>query len=86
MSRATRDLAAPELWQRSLERSRRRRELAPRARRELARRKQASAAVAMALLAGPLVPLAAVVGRGGGGADAEAAGGLRLSCARARCR
>src|SRR6185436_2147464 len=59
MTNAHRDLGAPELWTRSLQRSRRRRELLPRARRELARRKHVSAALATAVVAGPATPLAA---------------------------
>jgi murein DD-endopeptidase MepM/ murein hydrolase activator NlpD len=59
MTNAHRDLATPELWNRSLERSRRRRELLPKARRESARRKHISAALATAVVAGPGTPLAA---------------------------
>src|SRR5215210_1859878 len=59
MTNAHRDLATPELWNRSLERSRRRRELLPRARREHKRRKHMSAALATAVVAGPGAPLAA---------------------------
>jgi peptidoglycan hydrolase-like protein with peptidoglycan-binding domain len=59
MTTPYRDLAAHEPWKRSLERSRRRRALAPSARRETARRKQMSAAMATAVLAGPAAPLAA---------------------------
>jgi murein DD-endopeptidase MepM/ murein hydrolase activator NlpD len=59
MTNAHRDLATPELWNRSLERSRRRRELLPRARREHKRRKHVSAALATAVVAGPGAPLAA---------------------------
>ena len=59
MTNAHRDLATPELWTRSLERSRRRRELLPRARRENSRRKHISAALATAVVAGPGTPLAA---------------------------
>src|SRR5215210_475112 len=59
MTNAHRDLATPELWNRSLERSRRRRELLPRARREHKRRKHISAALATAVVAGPGAPLAA---------------------------
>jgi Meckel syndrome type 1 protein len=59
MTNAHRDLATPEHWNRSLERSRRRRELLPRARRENSRRKHISAALATAVVAGPGVPLAA---------------------------
>jgi murein DD-endopeptidase MepM/ murein hydrolase activator NlpD len=59
MTHAHRDLATPELWNRSLERSRRRRELLPRGRREHNRRKHLSAALATAVVAGPAAPLAA---------------------------
>jgi murein DD-endopeptidase MepM/ murein hydrolase activator NlpD len=59
MTNAHRDLATPELWNRSLERSRRRRELLPKARRENNRRKHVSAALATAVVAGPGAPLAA---------------------------
>jgi Meckel syndrome type 1 protein len=59
MTHAHRDLAAPEPWTRSLERSRRRRELLPKARRESNRRKHMSAALATAMVAGPTAPFAA---------------------------
>jgi murein DD-endopeptidase MepM/ murein hydrolase activator NlpD len=59
MTNAHRDLATPELWNRSLERSQRRRELLPKARRESKRRKHISAALATAVVAGPGTPVAA---------------------------
>ena len=59
MTNAHRDLATPELWTRSLTRSRRRRELLPKARRENNRKKHLSAALATAVVAGPGAPLAA---------------------------
>jgi len=59
MTNAHRDLAAPELWTRSLDRSRRRRELLPKGRREHNRRKHISAALATAVVAGPTAPVAA---------------------------
>src|SRR5688500_578982 len=59
MTHAHRDLAAPELWNRSFERSRRRRELLPKARRENNRRKHVSAALATEMVAGPGAPFAA---------------------------
>ena len=59
MTTAHRDLATPEFWNRSLERSRRRRELLPRGRRENNRRKHISAALATAVVAGPAAPVAA---------------------------
>jgi Meckel syndrome type 1 protein len=54
-----RDLAQPEFWLRSSERSHRRRELLPKARREYARRRNMSAALASAMLAGPGASVAA---------------------------
>ena len=59
MTNAHRDLAAPELWTRSLERSHSRRALLPKARRENNRRKHLSAALATAVVAGPSAPIAA---------------------------
>ena len=59
MTNAHRDLAAPELWTRSLQRSRRRRALLPKPRRENNRKKHMSAALATAVVAGPAAPLAA---------------------------
>src|SRR5687767_11696425 len=59
MTTAHRDLASAEIWQRSLERARYRRGLAPKARRENARKKHVSAALATAMVAGPSAPLAA---------------------------
>jgi Meckel syndrome type 1 protein len=59
MTKAHRDLATPELWNRSLERSRTRRALLPKARRENNRRKHLSAALATAVVAGPGAPIAA---------------------------
>ena len=59
MTNAHRDLATPEVWVHSLERSRRRRELLPKARRENTRKKHISAALATAVVAGPGAPLAA---------------------------
>jgi murein DD-endopeptidase MepM/ murein hydrolase activator NlpD len=59
MTNAHRDLATPELWNRSLDRSRRRRALLPKARRENNRKKHLSAALATAVVAGPGTPIAA---------------------------
>ena len=56
---AHRDLAQTELWERSRERSRTRRALLPKARREHARRRGMSAALASAMLAGPGASVAA---------------------------
>ena len=53
MTLAQRDLASTDLWEQSLERSRRRRALAPRLRREQRRRKRVSLAVVAATVAGP---------------------------------
>jgi murein DD-endopeptidase MepM/ murein hydrolase activator NlpD len=58
MTLAHRDLSIPEVWERSLERSRLRRALAPRVRREHKRRKRLSAAAAAATMAGPGAPMA----------------------------
>jgi hypothetical protein len=52
----TRDLASHVLWERSLERSRRRRVLAEAARKQLARRKTASVAMSAAVAAAPIAP------------------------------
>src|ERR671916_525220 len=59
MTNAHRDLASPDLWTRSLHRSRRRGELLPKGGRENSRRKHLSAALATAVVAGPSAPLAA---------------------------
>src|SRR5215212_11041932 len=59
MTHAHRDLATPEPWIRSMERSRKRRALLPKARREHNRRKHLSAALATAAVAGPAAPVAA---------------------------
>src|SRR5215207_1188186 len=58
MRNAHRDLSSAELWDRSLARSRQRRALAPKVRREHRRRKRLSAAVAAATMAGPGTPMA----------------------------
>ena len=68
---AHRDLAQPELWMHSLARSRKRRQLLLRGRREHSRKKHISAALATAMVAGPAAPLAA----------AQTAGGLKASVA-----
>ena len=54
---AHRDLAQPELWLHSLTRSRKRRALLLRGRREHSRKKHISAALATAMVAGPAAPL-----------------------------
>ena len=51
-----RDLASAELWERSLERSQRRRVLADSARKEISRRKTATYAVSAAVAASPMWP------------------------------
>src|ERR687890_1980086 len=66
MTAPTRDLSAPELWQRSLERSRRRRVTAPQLRRQAARRRRASSAMAAAMIAGPAAQIAAAQPSDGG--------------------
>ncbi len=63
-----RDLSSPELWDRSLARSRQRRRLTEIARRARRRRKSASLAVSAALVAAPILPegvAAADTGAGG---------------------
>ncbi len=71
MTLAQRDLASTDLWEQSLERSRRRRALAPRLRREQKRRKRVSLAVVAATVAGP----------GTGSTAALAAGDLQTAVA-----
>ncbi len=56
---AHRDLAQPDLWMHSLARSRKRRKLLVRGRREHTRKKHISAALATAMVAGPAAPFAA---------------------------
>jgi Meckel syndrome type 1 protein len=58
MTTAHRDLSSPELWERSLERSRYRRSLLPGARRRQNRRKGIAAAMSAATVAGPASPVA----------------------------
>ncbi len=57
-----RDLAQEDLWQRSLERSRRRRELAPFIRKTVARRRRISLAVSAAVATAPTAPAFALTG------------------------
>src|SRR5918999_17348 len=78
MPHVERDLSSPELWQRSLERSMRRRALLPRARREQARRRGASVAMATATLAGPGAPLAAARAAGEPGVAVESREALTI--------
>src|SRR3954470_3454163 len=66
MDAPQRDLASVEVWDRSLERSRRRRVLAAQGRKEVARRKQASVAASAALVASPSAAAFAATGSGGG--------------------
>jgi peptidoglycan hydrolase-like protein with peptidoglycan-binding domain len=54
VSSTVRDLGSPDLWERSLERSLRRRELAAAARRELSRRRRASVAATAAVAVAPV--------------------------------
>src|SRR3954463_15745697 len=63
-----RDLSSVEVWEKSLERSRRRRVLAAQGRREIARRKQASAAVSAAMVMSPTAAAFAAAGSSGGSA------------------
>jgi hypothetical protein len=73
MRPAHRDLTEPEHWERSLARSRLRRALAPRLRREHKRRKSLSAAAAAATMAGPATPMAMAQLAGGGDVAAQVA-------------
>jgi len=56
LTSATRDLASHDLWERSLERSRRRRVLAEDARKTISRRRNASLAVSAAMATTPVIP------------------------------
>ncbi|HEV2770958.1 MAG TPA: peptidoglycan DD-metalloendopeptidase family protein, partial [Solirubrobacteraceae bacterium] len=69
-----RDLACADLWERSLERSRRRRDVAALHRKHAPRRKGMSLAMSAALLASPMVPMASAAGGGNGGAPTEETG------------
>src|SRR3954451_1006979 len=67
-----RDLASVEVWEKSLVRSRRRRDLAVSARREAARKKKASAAVTAAMAVAPTAPaVAATVAASGSAPKVE---------------
>src|SRR3954464_15223521 len=68
-----RDLSSVEVWEKSLERSRRRRVLAAQGRREMARRKQASAAVSAAMVVSPSAAAFAAAGSAGGSSGVAAA-------------
>ncbi|HEV7364004.1 MAG TPA: peptidoglycan DD-metalloendopeptidase family protein, partial [Solirubrobacteraceae bacterium] len=72
-----RDLASQELWQRSLRRSRHRRDLAVISRRERTRRKGVSAVVSAAMVTAPAAPTlaAAAGGSGSRAAAAQTSGG-----------
>src|SRR3954469_1917013 len=75
MQAPQRDLASVEVWDRSLARSRRRRELAAQGRREIARRKQAAGVVSAAMVVSPTAAAFAfaAAGAGGGGSKVAAA-------------
>src|SRR3954452_5444000 len=73
MQAPQRDLASVEVWDRSLERSRRRRVLAAQGRREMARRKQAAGVVSAAMVVSPTAAAFAAAGAGGGGGSGVAA-------------
>src|SRR3954451_6925075 len=66
MQAPQRDLASVEVWDRSLARSRRRRELAAQGRREIARRRQAAGVVSAAMVVSPTAAAFAAAGAGGG--------------------
>jgi Meckel syndrome type 1 protein len=72
MQAPQRDLASVEVWDRSLERSRRRRVLAAQGRREMARRKQAAGVVSAAMVMSPTAAAFAAAGAGGGGGSSVA--------------
>ena len=72
MTSATRDLASHEVWDRSLERSRRRRVLAEDARKSISRRRHASLAVSAAMATTPVIPSVIASSLGGGGKDSNA--------------
>jgi len=76
-----RDLAAAELWDQSLARSRQRRRLERSSRSHRQRRKGTSLAVGAAMLAAPVVPAFASSssGRGGGGSGPRPSGGVDTS-------
>jgi Meckel syndrome type 1 protein len=67
-----RDLASFEVWDRSLERSRRRRVLAAQGRREMSRRKQAAGVVSAAMVVSPTAAAYAAAAAGGGSKVAAA--------------
>src|SRR3954453_10243765 len=74
MQASYRDLASPDLWEDSLERSRRRRVLAARGRREMPGKKQASAAVSAAMVMTQTAPaFAAAAAAGGSGSGTKVA-------------
>src|ERR1700754_1458285 len=74
--RAGRDLAALQLWDQSLERSRQRRRLIAKSRSHRQRRKGASVAGGAAMLAAPVVPaFAGSTSRGGGAGGGSGSGG-----------
>ena len=77
MDTARRDLASSELWQRSLERSQRRRELAAEARKQIALRKHAAIAMATAMLGGQAAPTALAAAGPGDGTPASQPAGTR---------
>jgi len=77
MDTARRDLASSELWQRSLERSQRRRELAAEARKQIALRKHAAIAMATAMLGGQAAPTALAAAGSGDGTPASQPAGTR---------
>ena len=80
MDTARRDLASSKLWQRSLERSQRRRALAAEARKQIALRKHAAIAMATAMLGGQAAPtaLAAAGSNSGDGVAAQSARAIEI--------
>jgi murein DD-endopeptidase MepM/ murein hydrolase activator NlpD len=73
MTTSHRDLAQPDPWQRSIERSLHRRAIAPQVRRSVARRRRASVALSTLMVAGPTGSLLAAAGFGIGGRGLDVA-------------
>ncbi|HEV2059911.1 MAG TPA: peptidoglycan DD-metalloendopeptidase family protein, partial [Solirubrobacteraceae bacterium] len=67
-----RDLSSLDLWELSLERSRRRRELAARQRKAAPKTKGTAAAMSAALLASPILPTVSAAAQAGGGESSSA--------------
>jgi Meckel syndrome type 1 protein len=77
MTTSHRDLGLVEPWQRSLERSLHRRQMIPRVRRAVARRRRASAALSALMVAGPTGSAFAAAGSGSAGDLSQASPATR---------